>query len=99
MPVNYAPETPPKKQKKELFPEDVSPVTESDENTSMVALPITKPRVFKFRDFNKEKKDNVDSPSSSPLPWPSPILISSDEELEKSMCELEGKISLEMGYD
>ena len=78
-----------------MFPEDDSRISESDDNNTS---PETKQKkIFKFRklDVKKEK-----SPSSSPLPWPpTPIVISSDEELERSMCELEEKISLEMDSD
>ena len=87
---------PPKEQgRKKLFPEDDSQISESDDNNTS---PETKQKkIFKFRklDVKKEK-----SPSSSPLPWPpTPIVISSDEEIERSMCELEEKISLEMDSD
>ena len=94
----------------EIFPEDVSTVSNSEtdkgKSTTSLAnkLSSSVPELkctpsFKFRKFLKEKQDNRESPSSSPIPLPSPdpiLIISSDEELEKSMVEFEEKISLEM---
>ena len=95
-PKNYAPNTPLKEQaKKKLFREVDSPISESDDDNT--TSETKQKKIFKFRKLDvKEEK----SPSSSPLPWPpTPIVISSDEELERSMCELEEKISLEMDPD
>ena len=41
--------------------------------------------------FGKKKQDKKCTPH-----WPEPVIISSDEELEKSMVEVEKKVSLEM---
>ena len=40
-------------------------------------------------------KQEIDSPTSSPIPWPSPEVfnISSDEELEQSMIEIEKEVT------
>ena len=64
-----------------------------------VAPPKASTRAFKFRSFTTPEKKKIDSPSSSPIPLPSPddvMEISSDEELEKSMVKLKEVISLEM---
>ena len=54
---------------------------------------------FKFRKFLDEDIKEAPSPSSSPIPLPSPEVfeISSDEELEKSMVMLEERWS-QNGY-
>ena len=94
----------PEKAKKTLFPEDDSPISDSDENesTATYAKKVTTKRKFKFRNFSPTPKPSTSntSPSSSPILLPSPnvstIIISSDEELETSMIALEQQISLEM---
>ena len=95
----------------EMFPEDISTIdTDSEEGDSTVTLAnkIAGKRhvsTFKFRSLSELNKDQkiciCPSPTSSPIPLPSPEVfeISSDEELENSMCELEAKISLEMSDD
>ena len=105
-PKHFIKETPKKLQraKKSLFNEDTGPVSDSDEGDSTLsyASKVTnkKPKVFKFRKFSPRKKDENNSPGSLPsLPSGSPIVISSDEELERSIIELERSISLEMESD
>ena len=104
-PKHYVPDSPKKKQS--FFPEDTSPLSESDfedgDSTFTYAAKVTtkKHRKFTFRNFPVKTTDDKKetSPSSSPLNWPtppSPIIISSDEDLECSMVELERQVSLEM---
>lgn len=52
-------------------------------------------RPFKFRSLAELNKKEIDSPTSSPIPWPSPEVfnISSDEELEQSMIEIEKEVT------
>ena len=57
------------------------------------------PRPFMLRRLGELIVRECSSPSSSPITLLSPdpvLIVSSDEELEKSMVELEEKISLEM---
>ena len=58
--------------------------------------PLTKGNAFKFKKFGK--KTMVNSPGSLPslgsTPHKSPIIISSNEELERSMIELENRSAL-----
>ena len=89
----------------EIFPEDTSFIEESEDESTLMGNKMSPtnnfPAPFKFREFNKKKDDNV-SPTSSPIPLPSPdpiLIISSDEELEMSMVNLEERISLEMSTD
>ena len=99
-PKNFVACTPDKemgKVKRSLFQEDTSPISESSDegdSTLSYAKKITTKK-FTFRKF-QHKKAKIDSPTSSPLHWPEPVVISSDEELEKSMIEEERKVSLEM---
>ena len=44
---------------------------------------------------NNKKKQNRESPTSSPLKWDDIVEISCDSELERSMVEMEAAISLE----
>ena len=95
-----------KKVQKTLFPEDNSSFSQSEEeeSTGTYAAKVTTKTVFKFRKLGKHDKQvpKQVSPSSSPINLPSPsasastIVISSDEELERSMIALEQQISLEM---
>ena len=103
-PKNYVPDSP-STVKKNLFKEDSSPISESDEDDSTASYvsKVTTKKVFKFRDISKVGSTSTkknDSPTSSPILLPSPtastIIISSDEELENSMIALEERISLEM---
>ena len=75
------------KAKKKLFPEYDSPISECDDEN---IEPNTKQnKIFKFQKLDVKK-----------APWPPTlIVISSDEELERSMCELEENISLKMDSD
>ena len=97
-PKHYVPRSPEKKSK--LFPEDTSPVSDSDfedgDSTLTYAAKVMtkKPKKFRFRKIVPKQEK---SPSSSPLKWPpSPIVISTDKELENSMVELEKQVSLEL---
>ena len=88
--------------KRNLFEDDTDTISESDEDDSTLeyASKVTTKRqkCFKFRKF--PSKSSESSQGSLPsLQTSSPIIISSDEELEKSMIELENKISLEMESD
>ena len=89
--------------KRPLFPEDTSSDSDSGGNTTLSyseKISTKKLQVFKFRKFPCECEKKEKSPSSSPLNWPpSPIIISSHEELERSMIEMEMAISLEMDSD
>ena len=96
-------ESPAKKEevKTSLFTEDADVISESDEDDSMLeyAAKVTtkKQTKFTFKKFLSVTSEN--SPGSLPsLPTSSPIVISSDE-LEKSMVELEKKVSIEMESD
>ena len=84
-----------------IFSEDNSPISESesseDNSTLTYAARVTTKRKFKFRNFQDTKKRSGPSPTSSPLHgWPEEIIISSDEDLETSMVEIEKQVSLEM---
>ena len=83
--MNSVQSTPPKTTRP-LFPEDTSPISSSEPEETTTPQPVKKPKQF---DFGKTSTHS-DSPTLSP------ILISSDEELERSMAELEERISLEM---
>ena len=105
IPRNFVPDSPESastsQSSKELFPEDKSSVSDSSEGDSTLEYAsnvTTKRKKFVFKNFNKKVKKQ-ESPSSSPIHWPEEIIISSDEELEKSMVEMEKKISLEMSSD
>ena len=93
----------------DTFPEDLSFIESSDEGESSRSLADKMAHVqkknefvkpFKFRNFQEKKQKLSPSPSSSPISLPSPeiFIISSDEELEKSMVEMEAKISIETGF-
>ena len=59
-----------------------------------------KATTFKYRDLTQINQEVV-SPNSSPIPQQcsqDTYIISSDEELEKSMIEFEEKIAKDMGY-
>ena len=84
-----------------MFPEDNSPISESDssedDSTMTYARRVTTKKRFKFWDVSmKKNKKKVLSPPNSPLKWPEETVISSDSELEMSMIQMEGKISLEV---
>ena len=90
------------KVKKSLFSDDTDVISESDEGDSTLqyASKVTtkKAKKFKFKTFSEKKVDN--SPGSLPsIPRGSPIIISSDEDLEKSMVEMEMQVSLETESD
>ena len=97
----------------EIFPEDISSVSDSENDDGDTTTSLANkmcgivPRrsavqKFKFHNFQTEKKEENESPSSSPIILPSPdpvLIISSDEELEQSMIAIEEKVSLEMDSD
>ena len=98
VPRNFVQESPSKdltlKTEEHLYiPEyDVSDSASEDCDTTVTYAQkvITKQRKFKFRRFDNEATGKHPSPTSSPLKWPdSPIIISSDEELEKSMLAMD----------
>ena len=88
----------PSKVKKSMFTEDTSPVSEvsesSDEgdSTFSFANKITTKK-FTFKKFGQKKTKICTCAEGH---WPEPVIISSDEKLEKSMVEVEKKVSLEM---
>ena len=82
----------------ELFPEDKSSIAETSDDDTSDQNVNSKRNKFTFKKFTKKRKTNT-SPSSSPLDWPEEIIISSDEDLEKSMVEMEKQVSLEMSSD
>ena len=95
--VPDSPDMTPSRVRKSLFTADTSPVSEvsesSDEGDSMLtfAKKVTTKK-FTFKKFGQKKK----TCTCPQIHWPEPVVISSDEELEKSMIEVEKKVSLEM---
>ena len=76
-PKNFIKKIPEKKGvKKSLFTEDMSPVSDSEEEETTGAYAAnvsTKPRVFKFHNFLESPKSGTNqSPTSSSIGMPSP---------------------------
>ena len=97
------PRTPDKKiasSASQLFPEDTSPVSESSDegdSTLSFAKKITTKK-FTFKKFGQKKEEEKEEKVCvcPKINWPESVVISSDEELEMSMIEVEKKVSLEM---
>ena len=99
-PRNFVPDSPQKSTENILnhffIPEsDVSDSASEDGDSTMTyskKVTTQRPRKFKFRKFLK-KQDEMATPKSSPDVLPdlevNPIIISSDEELERSMLSID----------
>ena len=100
-PVFFVKTTPNTSPKSDFSDTTTAIITDSEDeegdSTATYAAKISKEqtrRPFKFRDLSELNAKKNYSPTSSPIPLPSPEVytISSDEELENSMIELGNNI-------